>query len=109
MAEMVPMGGKGGGQSVGPGRWEFQVRGAGRRGTTPSLARAPLRGIRKVKNPRKRGGQEPERAVPAERAHGAARVHSDLDAGCTVRVENRGPGSGWAARAGHSLVWASGM
>lgn len=30
--------------------------------------------------------------MPAGRAHGAARVHSDLDAGCTVRVENRGPG-----------------
>lgn len=83
---------------------------AGWRGTAPSPARASLRGVRTVKNPRECDGQEgPGRAVPAGRAHGAARVHSDLDAGCTVRIENHGPGPGWAGRAGHSLVWASGM
>ena len=83
------------GRSVGPGGRGGPVGGAGRRGTAPSPARAPSRGVRKVKNPRECDGQEgPGRAVPAGRAHRAARVHSDLDAGCTVRVENRGPGPG---------------
>ena len=87
------------GEEVGTKRRTSRKRGpgggTGRRGTAPSPARAPSRGVRKVKNPRARDGQEgPGRAVPAGRAHGAARVHSDLDAGCTVRVENRGPGPG---------------
>ena len=87
------------GEQVGTKRRTSRKRGpgggTGRRGTAPSPARAPSRGVRKVKNPRARDGQQgPGRAVPAGRAHGAARVHSDLDAGCTVRVENRGPGPG---------------
>lgn len=86
-------------REVGPGG------SAGRRGTAPSPAQAPSRGVRKVKNPRECDRQEgPGRAVPAGRAHGAARVHSDLDAGCTVRVENRGPGR--AGRAGRVTAWS---